>query len=45
MMSFDKDVSEGVKEKLDRYLEELPSEKGGWGTSDGLAGMQLADGV
>ncbi len=42
---FDKDVFEGAKEKLGRCLEELPSEKGGWGTMEGLAGMQLADGV
>ncbi|PBK59152.1 hypothetical protein ARMSODRAFT_983249 [Armillaria solidipes] len=34
-----------AKERLGRYLEELPSEKGGWGTMDGPAGMQLADGV
>ncbi|KAK0456991.1 hypothetical protein EV421DRAFT_2013956 [Armillaria borealis] len=38
-----KDVFEGAKEKLGHYLEELPSEKGGWGTIDGPAGMQLAD--
>ncbi|KAK0456998.1 hypothetical protein EV421DRAFT_2029382 [Armillaria borealis] len=42
---FDKDVFEGAKEKLGCYLEELPSEKGGWGTMDGPAGIQLADGV
>ncbi|SJL05197.1 uncharacterized protein ARMOST_08563 [Armillaria ostoyae] len=42
---FDKDVFEGAKEKLGRYLEELPSEKGGWGATEGPAGMQLADGV
>ncbi|SJL03079.1 uncharacterized protein ARMOST_06424 [Armillaria ostoyae] len=42
----DKDVFDGAKEKLGRYLEELPSEKGGQGTVDaGLAGVQLADGV
>ncbi|PBK59158.1 hypothetical protein ARMSODRAFT_1009853 [Armillaria solidipes] len=34
---FDKDVFEGAKEKLGCYLEELPSEKGGWGTMDGPA--------
>ncbi|SJL03048.1 uncharacterized protein ARMOST_06393 [Armillaria ostoyae] len=32
---FGKDVSEGAKEKLGRYLEELSSEKDGWGTTDG----------
>ncbi|SJL03056.1 uncharacterized protein ARMOST_06401 [Armillaria ostoyae] len=42
---FDKDVFEGIKEKLGCYLEELPSEKGGWGTTKGSAGMQLTDGV
>ncbi|PBK60027.1 hypothetical protein ARMSODRAFT_1069247, partial [Armillaria solidipes] len=42
---FDKDVFEKVKEKLGRYLEELPSEKGGWGTTKGSAEMRLADGV
>lgn len=42
---FDKDVFQGVKEKLRRYLEKLPSEEGGWGTMDGPAGMQLANGV
>ncbi|KAK0440433.1 FAD dependent oxidoreductase [Desarmillaria tabescens] len=42
---FDKDVFEGAREKLDRYLEEIPTEKGGWGTMEGSAGMQLADGV
>ncbi len=42
---FDKDVFEGAREKLERYLEELPSEKDGWGTTEGPAGMQLADGV
>ncbi|KAK0245320.1 hypothetical protein EDD85DRAFT_13952 [Armillaria nabsnona] len=41
--AFDKDVSEGAKEKLGRYFEELPSEKDGWVTTDGLTGMQLAD--
>ncbi len=38
----DKDVFEGTKEKLGLYLEELPSENGGWGMT---TGMQLADGV
>ncbi len=42
---FDKDVFEGAKEELGRYLEELPSEKDGWGTTDGPAEMQLAEGV
>ncbi|KAG7450844.1 FAD dependent oxidoreductase [Guyanagaster necrorhizus] len=42
---FDKEVFEGAKEKLGRYLEELSSEKGGWDTVEGSAGMQLADGV
>ncbi|KAK0245304.1 FAD dependent oxidoreductase-domain-containing protein [Armillaria nabsnona] len=42
---FDKAVFEGAKEKLGRYLEELPSEAGGWGTTEEPAGMQLADGV
>ncbi|SJL03068.1 uncharacterized protein ARMOST_06413 [Armillaria ostoyae] len=32
---FGKDVFDGAKEKLGRYLEELPSEKDGWGTTDG----------
>ncbi|KAK0207927.1 hypothetical protein DFS33DRAFT_1458941 [Desarmillaria ectypa] len=32
---FDKKVFEAAKEKLSRYLEELPSEKGGWGTTEG----------
>ncbi len=32
---------DGAKEKLWHYLEELPSEKGGWGTTEGPAGMQL----
>ncbi|KAK0245316.1 hypothetical protein EDD85DRAFT_731024, partial [Armillaria nabsnona] len=32
---FDKDVFEEAKEKLGRYLEELPSKKGGWGMIDG----------
>ncbi|PBK58190.1 hypothetical protein ARMSODRAFT_984034 [Armillaria solidipes] len=36
---------DGAKEKLGRCLEELPSETDGWGTMDGPAGMQLADGV
>ncbi|PBK79875.1 hypothetical protein ARMGADRAFT_1040509 [Armillaria gallica] len=35
----------GAGEKLGHYLEELLSEKDGWGTTDGPAGMQLADGV
>ncbi|PBK89143.1 hypothetical protein ARMGADRAFT_1065061 [Armillaria gallica] len=34
-----------AKEKLGHYLEELPSEKGDWGLTEGPAGMQLADGV
>ncbi len=42
---FDKDVFEGAKEKLGHYLEELPNEKSSWGTMEGPAGMQLADGV
>ncbi len=29
------------KEKLGRYLEELLSEKGGWGLTEGPAGMQI----
>ncbi|PBK79877.1 hypothetical protein ARMGADRAFT_1092744 [Armillaria gallica] len=36
---------DGAKEKLGRHLEELPSEKGGWGTAERPAGMQLADGM
>ncbi|KAK0444908.1 FAD dependent oxidoreductase [Desarmillaria tabescens] len=44
-MFFDQEAFEGAKEKLERYLEEMPSEKGGWGTAEGSAGMQLADGV
>ncbi|SJL05198.1 uncharacterized protein ARMOST_08564 [Armillaria ostoyae] len=39
------DVFERAKEKLGHYLEKLQSEKGGWGTMDRPAGMQLADGV
>ncbi len=38
-------VFEGAGEKLGHYFEELLSEKGGWGTTNGPAGMQLADGV
>ncbi|PBK79865.1 hypothetical protein ARMGADRAFT_101812 [Armillaria gallica] len=33
-----------AKEKLGRYLEELPGKKGGWGTMEGPVEMQLADG-
>ncbi len=42
---FDKVVFERAKERLGRYLEELPSKTGGWGTTNGPARMQLADGV
>ncbi|KAK0189235.1 FAD dependent oxidoreductase [Armillaria mellea] len=33
------------RESWGHYLDELTSEKGGWGTAEGSAGMQLADGV
>lgn len=33
-----------AKEKLGRYLEELPGRKGGWGTMEGPVEMQLANG-
>ncbi|SJL03054.1 uncharacterized protein ARMOST_06399 [Armillaria ostoyae] len=38
---FGKDMSDGAKEKLGRYLEELPSEKGGWGSSRRRAAVHL----